>query len=190
MPNVYFYQMNSLYPHTGDFDYQFTTVADRWLQAVQAMGGKTTPWTVPNMYYRAWSLSTMTPLASGVVEPEASGAISWLLYTAYKVKHNDAYRIGAEQAMEFLDNQTSNPAYELQLPYGVYNAARMNAEIGTDYNVQKMLDWCFEIGPLRTWGSMVGTWGGYDVSGLIGERLCIHHEWVPAGGGIITDAAI
>lgn len=181
MPNVYFYQMNSLYPHTGDFDYQFTTVADRWLQAVQAMGGKTTPWSVPYMNYRAWSLSTMTPLASGVVEPEAAGTISWILYTAYKVKHNDAYRIGAEQAMEFLNGLNSNPAYELQLPYGVYNAARMNAELGTNYDVQKMLDWCFEVGPLRTWGSMVGNWGGYDVSGLIGENYSDCYAFIMNG---------
>ena len=170
MPNVYFYQLNSLYPHTGDFDNQFPTVANRWLTAVQAMGAGTAPWKLPYMNYRAFSLSNMTPLTTGVIEPEASGAIAWILYNAYKVKKDESYRIGAEQAMEFLSGLTSNPAYELQLAYGTYNAARMNAELGTDYNVEKMVNWCFEVGSLRTWGSMVGNWGGYDVSGLIGEN--------------------
>ena len=40
MPNVFFYQLNYLYPNTGDFDYQVTTIADRWLEAVYAMGWK------------------------------------------------------------------------------------------------------------------------------------------------------
>jgi hypothetical protein len=170
MPNVYFYQMNALYPHTGDFDAQVITVANRWLQTVQAMGGSTTPWSVPYMNYRAWKFSTMTPLTTGVIEPEAAGAIAWILYNAYKLTGSQAYRIGAEQALEFLNGLSTNPAYELQLSYGVNAAARMNAEVGTTYEIDKMLDWCFEIGPLRTWGSMLGTWGGYDVSGLIGEN--------------------
>ena len=45
----------------------------------------------------------------------------------------------------------------------------MNAAEGTDYPLQKLLDWCFNRGDLRGWGSIVGTWGGYDISGLIGE---------------------
>ena len=169
MPNVFFYQLYDLYPGTGDFAYQFQSVADQWLRAVEAMGGSTTPWAVPSMNYRAWSLATMTPLRSGVPEPEAAGAIAWLLYHAYVETGEERYRIGAEWAMDFLNARTSNPAYELQLAYGVYAAARMNAELGTTYDVEKMVNWSFDVGPLRSWGAIVGTWGGYDVSGLIGE---------------------
>ena len=43
MPNVFFYQLYDLYPGTGDFDYQFTSVADQWLRAVVAMGGSAAP---------------------------------------------------------------------------------------------------------------------------------------------------
>jgi hypothetical protein len=45
----------------------------------------------------------------------------------------------------------------------------MNAELGTNYDIEKMINWCFNIGPLREWGSILGNWGGYDVSGLVGE---------------------
>ena len=72
--------------------------------------------------------------------------------------------------MEFLDARSSNPSYELQLPYGVYAAARMNAELGTTYDIEKMVNWCFNVGPLRNWASLIGTWGGYDIHGLIGEE--------------------
>lgn len=169
MPNVFFYQLNALYPHTGDFDYQFRMVAERWLQAVRAMGGRTTPWQIPNINHRGWYLQTMTPYDQGVRQPEAAGALAWLFYHAYRQTDSAKYRIGAEWAMEFLDTYGSNPSYELQLPYGTYLAARMNAELGTTYNVERMLNWCFDVGPLRSWGAIVGTWGGFDVSGLIGE---------------------
>jgi len=170
MPNVFFYQLNELYPHTGDFDRQFRLVADRWKAAVGAMGGSAAPWTVPVMNYRAWNLLEMEPLATGVKEPEASGALAWILYNAYHVTGDESYRVAAEWSMEYLNSLGSNPSYELQLAYGTYTAARMNAELGTGYDLDKMLNWCFDIGPLRNWGAILGNWGGYDCSGLIGEQ--------------------
>lgn len=169
MPNIFFFQLNALYPHTGHFDEQLETIAGQWLSAVKAMGGSDTPWDVPAMNYRAWSFPTMRPLNSGVPEPEAAGAIAWILYHSFKQTGNENYLKSAEWALEFLNSRVSNPSYELQLPYGVYIAAKMNAELGTEYNIAKMVNWCFDVGPLRSWGAIVGTWGGYDVSGLIGE---------------------
>lgn len=169
MPNVFFYQINALYPGIGHSPAQFDTVADRWLQAVRAMGGSTTPWQIPNMDHRGWYLQTMTPYDIGVHEPEAAGAIGWILYDAWVQTGDPKYRAGAEMAMDFLNGRSTNPAYELQLAYGTYLAARMNGELGTTYDVPKMVNWCFNVGPLRSWGAIVGTWGGYDCSGLIGE---------------------
>jgi hypothetical protein len=121
------------------------------------------------MNYRAFNLMTMTPFSSGVPEPEAAGALAWILYNAYIETGNDKYRIGAEWAMEFLNELNTNPSYELQLAYGVYLAARMNAQIGTTYDVEKLINWCFDVGPLRSWGAIIGHWGNHDVHGLIGE---------------------
>lgn len=42
--------------------------------------------------------------------------------------------------MEYLNSLTSNPSYELQLPYGTYIAAKMNAEVGTDYDNNEMVN--------------------------------------------------
>ncbi|MDZ7314834.1 MAG: laminin G [candidate division KSB1 bacterium] len=169
MPNVFFYQLYDLYPGTGDFDRQFRLVAEQWLRAVKAMGGNEAPWSPADMQARAWSFSAMKAMTAGVPEPEAAGAIAWILYNAYCRTGDDRYRLGAEWAMEFLNAYPNNPAYELQLPYGVYIAARMNAELGTLYNVDRMLNWCFDRSPLRNWGAILGNWGGYDVHGLIGE---------------------
>lgn len=170
MPNVFFYQLYDLYPNTGDFAFQFTTVAERWLEAVQKMGGSVTPWKKPNMNYRAWKLATMKANTGSPTEPESAGSIAWILYHAYLKTGLEKYRIGAEWAMEFLNSRTTNPSYELQLPYGVYIAARMNAELGANYDIEKMLNWCFDPEEnVREWGVTLGNWGGYDCYGLVGE---------------------
>jgi PKD repeat protein len=172
MPNVFFYQLYDLYPNIdADFGTQFTTIADRELDVVRKLGGSEQPWTVPAMNYRAYNLLTGTPNTTSVPEPESAGSIAWLLYQAYAATGNEKYRTGAEMALDFLQNWTSNPSYEIQLPYGIYTAARMNAVEGTNYNLEKMLNWTFSSGKntLRGWGTIVGTWNGCDVSGLIGE---------------------
>ena len=170
MPNVYFYQLGSLYPAaTPEFNSQFTSVATRWLNCVKQLGGSTTPWSLPGMNYRAFNLATGLPNTTSVPEPESAGSIAWLLYNAFLETGNRKYFEGAQLAMDFLTGFGSNPSYELQLSYGTLVAARMNAIEGTNYPLQKLLDWCFDRGALRGWGSIVGNWGGYDVSGLIGE---------------------
>ncbi|MBI9066770.1 MAG: T9SS type A sorting domain-containing protein [Salinivirgaceae bacterium] len=177
MCNIFFYQLKSLYPETLEFNTQFRSIADSWLEAVVAMGGSATPWQVPYMNYRAWNLETMEPLDEGVIEPEAAGAIGWILYNAFVETGEDKYRIGAEWCIEFLNSLDENPSYELQLPYGIYTAARMNAELNTNYDIEKMVNWSFDIGPLREWGCIIGTWNGNDVSGLIGEAEASYPDY-------------
>ena len=171
MPNVFFYQLYSLYPNINGFNSIFINVADQMLKSVYAMGGSTTPWQIPSMNYQGWDYAAMAPSAlHDHNEPEAAGAIAWILYSAFKVTGNSKYRVGAELSMEYLNSLTSNPSYELQLPCGVYIAAKMNAELGTNYDINKMLNWCFNNDNIRSWGVMSGSnWGGYDVDGLIGE---------------------
>jgi hypothetical protein len=169
MPNIYFYQLYDLYGNIGDAQYQFTSVADRMEEGVRVLGGKATPWTRANMNYRAYDFLNQEPNPDGVHEPEAAGAFAWLLYHAYKETGRLSYLQAAEWSMEFLVNLSANPSYELQLPYGAYAAAKMNAEIGTEYNIEKLLFWVFHRGPLRGWGTIVGNWNGFNVSGLVGE---------------------
>jgi hypothetical protein len=190
MPNIFFYQLYTRYPTETGFHEQFISVADRWLEAVNAMGGKTTPWTLPQMNYRAWNLMTMTGNTDGVKEPEAAGGIGWLLYHAYLTTGKTKYLDGAQLCIEYLSNLTSNPSYELQLPYGTFIAAKMNAELGTTYDISKMLNWNFDRSPSRGWGAIVGTWNGSAVDGLIGEANDSGNDYAFALNGFQQAAAL
>ncbi|MDP4240599.1 MAG: LamG-like jellyroll fold domain-containing protein [Bacteroidota bacterium] len=172
MPNIYFYQLYSIYPTIdADFPTQFTTIANREFGVLNKLGGTIQPWNPPDMNYRAFNLITGTPNATSVPEPETAGSIAWIMYQAYIQTGNFKYLEGAELGLDFLQNWTGNPSYEVQLPYGIETAARMNAVEGTNYDIQKMMNWTFSSGSgtLRGWGTIVGNWNGYDVSGLIGE---------------------
>lgn len=191
MPNVYFYQLYDLYPgYRGEASLQFLSIANQFLTATKAMGGSGTPWKIPYMNYRAWNFKTMQGNTSSVPEPESAGTFSWLMYHAYKETNNKEYLKGAEWSMEYLNQLTSNPSYELQLPYGIYTAAKMNAEIGTRYDVEKMINWSFNRGPLRGWGTIVGKWGGFDVSGLVGEANDAGNDYAFQLNGVHQAAAL
>jgi hypothetical protein len=77
----------------------------------------------------------------------------------------------AKWGLDYLEGTGNNPNYEILLSYGAYTAARMNAEQGTTYDVEKLVNWVFE--PSSTvrsgWGCIVGSWNGYQVNGLMGS---------------------
>jgi hypothetical protein len=56
--------------------------------------------------------------------------------------------------------------------YAPYIAARMNAEQGTDYDVDKFINWIFDADSncRPGFGVIEGNWDGYDVNGLIGSN--------------------
>lgn len=192
MPNVYFYQLYDLYrPEAGnEARLQFESIADRFLESVRVLGGSETPWRNGNFDYRAFNFQTMQPNPEGVHEPEAAGAYAWILYHAYRVTGNEDYRKAVEWSLEFLNDWPANPSYELQLPYGTYTAARMNAELGTSYDIEKMLNWSFDRGPLRGWGTIVGKWGSFDCSGLVGEANDNGNDYAFQLNGVQQAAAL
>ncbi len=190
MPNVFFYQLYDLYPEVGDAEAQFIHIADRFAESVRSLGGNDAPWTAGNFDYRAFNFLTQQPNPDGVPEPEAAGAYAWVLYHAFRQKGNPEYRKAAEWSLEFLDAWSTNPSYELQLPYGTYTAARMNAELGTTYDVEKMMNWSFNRGPLRGWGTIVGRWNGFDVSGLVGEANDNGNDYAFQLNGVQQAAAL
>jgi hypothetical protein len=85
---------------------------------------------------------------------------------------SERYIDGAIRAMDTLVGYTQSPFYEVLLPFGVVLAARMNAELGTDYDVTQLLEWCCDGSSACRpgWGVITDRWGSYDVAGLQGSR--------------------
>jgi len=167
-PHIVFYALADRYPNAGRMDAIVKATADRWYEACLAMGGDKG---VPDFDHTVLRFRTMQPVDNGKwKEPDAAAGIGWLQYMAW-AKHKDAKNLqAAAWCMQFLQEQKRNPYYEVLLPYGTLAAARMNAELGRNHDVHKLLNWCFGISDCRGgWGVIATNWHGYDCHGLVGS---------------------
>lgn len=174
-PTIFMVQLSSLYPSLSDVEGLVRDSTDKWYDACVSMGGSTNPWTIPDFNHCAFDFDTMTPVdcptaATPSPEPDAAGAIAWMQYMAWARWGDPKYLNAADWGMEYLENYPINPVSSVLLPYGAYTAARMNAELGRDYDLHKILNWCFDESQLHSkWGVIASNWGGYDVHGLFGQ---------------------
>lgn len=104
-------------------------------------------------------------------EGDALAGVAWIEYMAWARFGDSRYREAARHALDRLHSFDHSTFYEVLLPYGATLAARMNAELRSDYDISRLLNWCFEGDSACRpgWGLIVGNWGGYDVSGLQGS---------------------
>lgn len=168
LPNILFYQLFDLYPESDDFPNDFISVATRWHEASESMGGSET--TVPDFNYTYFNFQLMSPVYSGHREPDAAAGVAWIEYMAWVKTGGPNFLQAAEWGLEYLQARNNNPLYEILLPYGAYTAARMNAEMNYNYDVGKLVDWCFGPSSARPgWGIVTGNWNEYDCGGLAGS---------------------
>lgn len=174
-PNILFYQIYHHYPDTPGMNAQFKTVADQWHKACLGMGGKQQPWTVPNFNHTSYNFLTEKPFDNQLwTEGGSAAAIAWIEYMAYQKTGNNKYLTGAKWGLDYLEQIDKSPYYEILFPHGPYIAARMNAELGTNYDVPKLVHWCFDGNNKRGWGESVGKWGEVDCSGLAASVVGSH----------------
>jgi hypothetical protein len=142
-------------------------VARRWRDAAERLGGADGP----GFDVTSFNFSTMQPVRNGTwTEPDGAAGIAWLQYMAWVETGDRRFLQAADTCLRWLERFDRNPFYETLLPFGAYLAARMNAEQGRDYDVARLLDWCFGPSDARPgWGVVTDRWGGYDVHGLMGS---------------------
>ncbi len=165
-PNLMFFAIYDLYPNEPDFTSIARSIADKFYDADQILKG--------NYNFSFFDYKTMQPMKSQIcAQPDVAAGHSWVMYSAFKKFGDVKYLEGAKSAMTALQSNTINPSYELLMPFGAYMAARLNAEQGTTYNVAKMIDWSLDGTAVcrEGWGSIVGRWNGFDVSGIVGSTV-------------------
>ncbi|WP_342328867.1 hypothetical protein [Pedobacter sp. FW305-3-2-15-E-R2A2] len=165
-PNVLFYAIYDKYPAAPDFEMMARSIAEKFYKADSILNG--------NYNYSYFDYGKMKPMSTQIcAQPDAAAGHAYVLYAAYKKFGDPRYLKGAISAMKALESQKINPTYELLMPFGAYLAARMNAEQGTAFDIQKMLNWTFDGTAVcrEGWGFLVGNWNGFDISGTVGSTV-------------------
>jgi len=165
-PNLLFYAIYDKYPNEPGFEDIAKKIADKFYEADVILQG--------NYDYSYFDYGRMKPMKNNICsQPDAAAGHAWVLYSAYKKFGDEKYLKGAMSALSALQSQTTNPTYELLMPFGAYLAARINAEENKEYDLDKMLHWSFDGTPVcrEGWGVLVGNWNGFDISGIVGSTV-------------------
>lgn len=165
-PNVLFYAIYDKYPNEPGLTEIARKIADKFYEADRILNG--------NYNYSYFDYGKMQPMTNNIcAQPDAAAGHAWVLYSAYKKFGDEKYLKGALSALSALESQKTNPTYELLMPFGAYLAARINAEQGKKYDLDKMLHWSFDGTAIcrEGWGVLVGNWNGFDISGTVGSTV-------------------
>ena len=165
-PNVLFYAIYNKYPNEPGFTEIAKSIAEKFYNADSILNG--------NYDWSFFDYGKMQPMKNQIcAQPDVAAGHAWVLYSAYKKFGDPRYLKGAVSALDALQSQAKNPTYEVLMPYGALMAARLNAELGKQYDVNKMLGWSFDGTAIcrEGWGVLVGKWNGFDISGIVGSTV-------------------
>lgn len=167
-PNIVFYGLADRYPDKPRFGEILRVTADRWRQVCIDLADSNG---TPQFNHLSYDFRNRRPVNNGRWrEPDSAAGVAWLQYAAWMRFRDPKYLDAANKCIQFLQSQQSNPYYEVLLPFGTLVAARLSAEHGRDYDMDRFLNWCFGVSDCRGgWGVTVGRWGAYDCDGLVGS---------------------
>lgn len=176
-PNILFYQIADRYPNESYLPPILNQIDQRFYDAVSVL---TANGAAPNFNHTAYNFRTRQPVYNGVWrEPDMGLGMAWMQHAAYWRKQDSNPSLAAQHlsavdwALSYYEQTSANPDYEILAPFGAYAAARMNAEHGRNYDIQKLVKWVFERSVARPTKIMISgeQWGGQDVGGLMGFTI-------------------
>lgn len=167
-PNALYYAVSDIFPNVEGSDEIQRSIAEQFVKADSILNG--------NYDYSFFDYGKMQGMVNHIpLQQDAAGGHAYVLLSAYRKFGDPRYLEHAKSAMKALDSQKESRFYEILLPLGVYSAAYLNATEGTDYDIQKMLDWTFDgcknPNGRNGWGFIVGQWGDHEVNGLQGSII-------------------
>jgi hypothetical protein len=180
LPSSLFTALASIYLDHPTYDGAYLedillNMARQWYTVVVAAGGSSANFSDRKSY----SIRNGTFTSGGWSEPDAAAGIAFVLYMAYShFKQMPGYETdtinflnGATWCMNFLNNLSYNPFYEVLIYFAPLIAARMNLEQGTNYSITKMINWTLDgSSAVRGgWGMVNQNWNGFNTQGLMGS---------------------
>ena len=139
-------------------------------------------WRLNNYDFQSYDLASRQAVVKDWTEPDVASGLAYLMLMAHqKWPEDQRFYNECHHALMWLDKHPKNINYGMFAPFGVYAAARANAEHGSNYDVGKFFSWCFESSEVRgisphakstlegdDYGIISGKFGAVDVAGLVG----------------------
>ena len=167
-PTILFAHVSDLYPEHETLRVQLLNAIESWYQAYEVMYSDGNP----NFDYTGFNFKTMKPYTNDIwTEPDSAVGIGLLMYYGFQLTNDEKYLTASINSLDYIEGYFGSPLYEALMYFGPYLAARLNAFHGTDYDLSSFLDDNFNATsiPRGGWGSVIGKWGDYDMSGLFGS---------------------
>lgn len=175
-PSILAGALVAAYPGEESLAEKWRASCRRWAEAARHL------WQINDFNFQGYDLRKKQAVVRRWREPDAAAGLAFLMQMAHaKWPGEHAFSHETRHALDWLCAQDKNPNYEFLAAFGVYAAARSNAEQGTNYDVGKVFGWCFEDSAVRGigphvkepaksdgWGVVSGRWGDCDVAGLVG----------------------
>lgn len=176
-PSIFVGALVAAYPGETSLSAKWHAACKRWSEASNHL------WRLNDFNFEGYDMRESRAVVKNHREPDSAAALAFLMQMANaKWPEEKTFYHESRHALDWLCVQERNPNYEFFAPFGTYAAARCNAEDRTNYDVEKLFNWCFQesavrgIGPHQKeittgdgYGVVSGRWGEFDVAGLVGS---------------------
>jgi hypothetical protein len=166
-PGILYSQVAMLYDDIDIIQTQMLTNIESWYQAYEIMKDTSDLYNVTG-----FNFLTMEPYQNGIwKEPDSSLGMAVLFYYGYQLTQDEKYMVATMDLLDYAQNYFSSPMYEILLYFAPSLAAELNLKYDTTFDVESFLNDIFDGTsiPRGGWGSIVGSWGDYEVNGLMGS---------------------
>ncbi len=175
-PSIFVAPLCDRYPLEKELSDKWQRSCGTWAQAAAHL------WRLNDYNFQSYDLRSKQAVVKDWTEPDVAAGLAYLMLMAHqKWPEDQRFYHECHHALMWMDKHPRNINYGIFAPFGVYAAARANAEHGSKYDVAKFLSWCFESSEVRgisphakstlegdDYGIIAGKFGTVDVAGLVG----------------------
>lgn len=166
IPNLLLFAIAEKYPKERWMAKRLKNIAEALIEMIGCLGKD-----VPDFFHQAFDHDNNCPYDDKWRVPDTGITTALILYWAYRTLNEPRYLEASKRSISYFENIEYNPYYEIGMIFGPYIVARLNAEHGTSFNIQKHFAWLLSEDSCvrRGWGTIKANWNGYDVYGLQGS---------------------
>ncbi|MED9902915.1 MAG: hypothetical protein UFG06_01890 [Lachnospiraceae bacterium] len=165
-PAILYTQVAVCYPEETQLAEDALHTIESWYEAARIMAEE------GSFDYTGFDFTVMQPYQNDIWrEPDSAAGIAVLMWYGYQMTGEQKYFDMTVECLDFIAGYEGSSLYEALLYFAPSLSAKMNAEYGAKYDVGKLLNDVLNGGsiPRGGWGSIVGTWGDYEMNGLMGS---------------------